>query len=83
MLRNDAWIWWDMVKRICDVTVMTCTDFLVEFNAKYYSQAVINSKAEFIRLKQGNMSVLEYVKRFDKLSRFALDMVATEASKIW
>ena len=74
MLRNDARIWWDMVKRTHDVTVMTWMDFLVEFNAKYYSQAVINSKvAEFTRLQQGNMSVLEYVRRFDKLSCFALD----------
>ena len=84
MLRNDARIWWDVVKRTRDVSVMTWTDFLVEFNAKYYSQAVINSKVvEFTRLQQGSMSVLEYVRRFDQLSRFALDMVPLEASKIW
>ena len=37
MLRNDARIWWHMVKRTCDVTAMTWAEFLVEFNYKYYS----------------------------------------------
>ena len=51
MLRNDARIWWDVVKRTRDVSVMTWMDFLVEFNAMYYSQAVINSKVtEFTKL---------------------------------
>ena len=36
--------------------------FLMEFNSKYYSQAVINGKVvEFTRLQQGSMLVLEYV----------------------
>ena len=66
------------------MTMMTWTNFLVNFNANYYSQAAINNKVEkFTRLQQGNMSVLEYVKRFDQLSCFAQDMVPTEAGKIW
>ena len=44
MLRKDARIWWDAVKKIGDVATMTWAEFLVEFNSKYYSQAVINSK---------------------------------------
>ena len=42
MLKNDAQIWWDVVKKTCDMTMMTWTSFLVEFNVKYYSQTVIN-----------------------------------------
>ena len=62
MLRKDARIWWEAVKKNRDVAAMTWVEFLREFNSKYYSQAVINSKvAEFTRLQQGNMSVLEYV----------------------
>ena len=62
MLRNDARIWWDAVKKTRDVTIMTWDEFLIEFNSKYYSQVVINSKvAKFTRLQQGSMSVLEYV----------------------
>ena len=29
------------------------------------------------------MSVLEYVRQFDQLSRYAPDMVQTETSKVW
>ena len=59
MLRKDARIWWDVVKKTHDVITMTWAEFLVEFKSKYYSQAVTNSKvAEFTRLQQGNISVL-------------------------
>ena len=62
MLRNDVRIWWDAIKKIRDTATMTWAKFLIEFNSKYYSQAVINSKAvEFTILQQENMSVLEYV----------------------
>ena len=63
MLRKDARIWWDTVKRTRDTTKMTWVEFLIEFNYKYYSQVVINSNVvEFTRLQQGSMSVLEYVR---------------------
>ena len=66
-----------------DVAVMTWAEFLREFNSKYYSQAVINSKVvEFTRLQQGNLSVLEYVRQFDQLSRYTPDLIQTEISKV-
>ena len=84
MLRKDARIWWEAVKKNRDVAAMTWAEFLREFNSKYYSQAVINSKvAEFTRLQQGNLSVLEYVRQFDQLSRYAQDMIQTETTKVW
>ena len=62
MLRKDARIWWEAVMKSKDVAIMTWVEFLREFNSKYYSQAIINSKvAEFTRLQQGNLSVLEYL----------------------
>ena len=39
--------------------------------------------AEFTRLQQGNLSLLEYVRQFDQLSRYAPDMIQTETSKVW
>ena len=66
------------------MAVMTWAEFLREFNSKYYSQIVINSKVvEFTRLQQGNLSVLEYVRQFDQLSRYAPDMIQTKTSKVW
>ena len=37
MLRNDARIWWDVVNKTRGVAIMTWTEFLIEFNSKYYS----------------------------------------------
>ena len=69
MLRKDARIWWEAMKKSRDMAAMAWAEFLREFNSKYYSQAVINSKvAEFTKLQQGNLSVLEYVPQFDQLS---------------
>ena len=84
MLRRNARIWWEAVKKIKDVVTMTWAEFLREFNSIYYSQTVVNSKvAEFTRLQQGNLSVLEYVWQFDQLLRYAPDMVHPEMSKVW
>ena len=59
MLRKDTRIWWDAVKKTRDVTVMAWAKSLIEFNSKYYSQAIIYSKvAEFTRLQKWSMSVL-------------------------
>ena len=67
-----------------DVAILTWAEFLREFNSKYYSQAVINSKVVgFTRLQQGNLSVLEYVQQFDQLSQYAPDMIQTKTSKVW
>ena len=50
MLRKDARIWWEAVKKSRDVAAMTWAEFLGEFNSKYYSQAVVNIKvAKFTR----------------------------------
>ena len=82
MLRKDARIWWEAVKKNQGVATMTWAKFLREFNSKYYNQAVINNKvAEFTRLQQRNMSVLECVRQFDQLSRYAPDMVQTKTNK--
>ena len=52
MLRKDVRIWWEAVNKSKDVAAMTWEKFLGEFNSKYYSQAIVNSKvAEFTRLQ--------------------------------
>ena len=40
MLRNDARIWWDVVRQRRDTATMTWEDFKSIFNEKYYSVAV-------------------------------------------
>ena len=50
---------------------------------KYFSNTARHAKAqEFLELKQGIMTVLEYVARFTELARFADDYVATDMAKV-
>ena len=39
-------------------------------------------KKEFLNLTQGNMTVLEYDRQFNKLSRFAEGLISTEKYKV-
>ena len=50
---------------------------------KYFSDTARNAKAqEFLELKQGTMTVMEYVARFTELARFSDDYVATDMAKV-
>ena len=52
-------------------------------NAKYYPRDVRRVKErEFLCLKQGEMSVMEYATKFNELSRFAPNQVATEEMRM-
>lgn len=60
----------------------TWDQFKERFYVKYFSANTrFNKQANFLSLKQGAMTVEEYEQEFDKLSHFALEMVATEAAK--
>ena len=50
---------------------------------KYFPTTARHTKAqEFLELKQGAMTMIEYVARFTELARFANDYVATDAAKV-
>ena len=50
---------------------------------KYFLDTTRHAKAqEFLELKQGTMTVIEYVDRFTELARFADDYVATDLAKV-
>ena len=50
---------------------------------KYFPATARHAKAqEFLELKQGVMTVIEYVARFTELARFADDYVATYLAKV-
>ena len=61
---------------------MTWAEFHDRFMGKYFSDTACHAKAqEFLELKQGTMTVLEYVVRFTELACFADDYVATDMAK--
>ena len=62
---------------------MTWAEFHGLFMGKYFSDTAHHAKAqEFLELKQGTMTVLEYVARFTELARFANDYVAIDLAKV-
>ena len=50
---------------------------------KYFPKTAQHAKAwEFLELKQGTMTVLEYLAKFTELARFVDDYVATNIAKV-
>ena len=50
---------------------------------KFFPATVRHAKAwEFLKLKQGTMTVMEYVAKFTELARFTDDYVATDLAKV-
>ena len=62
---------------------MTWDNFRRLFMGKYFPASARHTKArEFLELRQGTMTVLEYVARFIELARFGDDYVATDEAKV-
>ena len=50
---------------------------------KYFPDTARHAKAqEFLELKQGVMTVMDYMARFTELARFTDDYVATDMAKV-
>ena len=82
-LEGEAQVWWNWAKTSKDLGAMTWTEFHDLFMGKYFPNTTYHAKAqEFLELKQGGMTVIEYVARFTELARFADDYVATDMAKV-
>ncbi|XP_062114355.1 uncharacterized protein LOC133825429 [Humulus lupulus] len=83
LLKMDAQIWWDVIKQTRDLNTMTWAEFVQAFSKKYYSPAVLATKVdEFVTLVQGNLSVTNYAQNFDRLAKFAPEVVPTETLRV-
>ena len=81
-LEGEAQVWWNWAKTSRDLEVMTWAKFHELFMGKYFSATARHAKAqEFLELKQGDMTVIEYVAGFTELARFADDYVATDLAQ--
>ena len=62
---------------------MTWEEFK-DFMCNFFPASTRHAKArEFLELKQGNMTVLEYVAKFTELSCFRDDYVVIDMVKVW
>ena len=60
-------------------TAWTWLNFVREFNKKYFPPTVQEKrKDDLIKFRQGTLSVSEYETQFTKLSKIALELIATE-----
>ncbi|XP_058216036.1 uncharacterized protein LOC131327058 [Rhododendron vialii] len=65
-----------------DVENLTWAEFEALFEEQYFSKtSQENLREQFEKLEQGNMTVSEYVQKFQSLSRFTPELVATEERK--
>ena len=82
-LEGEAQVWLNWAKTSRDLEAMTWVEFYDLFMGKYFPDTTRHAKVqEFLELKQGTMTVLEYVARFTELARFADDYVATDMAKV-
>ncbi|XP_057465723.1 uncharacterized protein LOC130755341 [Actinidia eriantha] len=82
-LVGEANEWWESIKEAKGVDRgMTWTDFESTFEDQYFPEAYRDElREQFEKLVQGDMTVSEYAIKFQSLSRFAPDLVNTEAKK--
>ena len=82
-LEGEAPVWWNWAKTSRDPEAMTLAEFHDLFMGKYFPATARHPKAqEFLELRQGTMTVMEYVARFTELARFCDDYVATDVAKV-
>ena len=82
-LEGEARVWWRWVRTSRDLEVMTWAEFQELLMGKYFPETARNAKAqEFLELKQGATTVMDYVARFIELAQFADDYVAIDLAKV-
>ena len=82
-LESEAQVWWKWARTSIDLEAMTWAEFQELFMGKYFPDTARHAKAqEFLELKQGPMTVMDYVGRFTELARFADDYVAIDMVKV-
>ena len=82
-LEGEAQVWWKWARTSRDLEAMTWAEFQELFMGKYFPDTARHAKAqEFLELKQGVMTVMDYVATFTELAQFADDYVATDMAKV-
>ncbi|XP_016901385.1 uncharacterized protein LOC107991239 [Cucumis melo] len=83
LLQKEAEGWWKsiIVKRN-DACTLDWQTFRGIFEEKYYPTTYCEAKRdEFLELKQGSLSMVEYERKYTELSRYAKVIVASESDR--
>ena len=82
-LEGESQVWSNWIKVSRDLQTMTWREFRELLMSKFFPTSARHAKAqEFLELKQGSMTILEYVAKFTKLAPFGDDDVAIDMEKV-
>ncbi|GMN30703.1 hypothetical protein TIFTF001_044506 [Ficus carica] len=82
-LKKDARHWWMTVQMCRNMTTMSWQDFVTEFRTMYYNREILAAQQdEFNSFRQGSMTVMEAVKKFEQLARLCPELVPNETEKV-
>jgi hypothetical protein len=82
-LRGPASTWWANFVAVQPAGhQITWEEFKLAFREHYVPEGVLHMKQEeFIRLKQGGDTIMQYLNKFNHLSQYAIDQVNTDLKK--
>ncbi|XP_075521422.1 uncharacterized protein LOC142554641 [Primulina tabacum] len=81
ILRDDASFWWEGAAHAVDLDTLTWAMFKELFYGKYFSADVRGClKREFMSLRQGDSSMAEFIRKFDRGCHF-MSLIARDARK--
>ncbi|GMN30236.1 hypothetical protein TIFTF001_047995 [Ficus carica] len=82
-LKKDARHWWITVQIRRNVAAMSWQDFVAEFKTMYYNSEILAAQQdEFNSLKEGSMTVLQAIKKFEQLGRLYPELIPNEKEKV-
>ena len=83
LLQGEARVWWKMEKQKLEGKEYVWKDFQELFLRRYFPPSECERRRwEFLYLQQDNMTVMQYDRKFHKLSRFAKALVGTENDRV-
>ena len=81
-LEREELYWWEYVVLVEGEDNATWKFFVDNFREKYLREAQLSGKVqEFLNLKQGKITVMEYVTKYTELARFAPAIVPTDEAR--
>ncbi|XP_075499204.1 uncharacterized protein LOC142537585 [Primulina tabacum] len=83
MLRDDASVWWEGAAHAVDVAALTWARFRDMFFGKYFPADFRGCLTrEFMSLRQGDLSVAEFIRKFDRGCDFVPTIAGDAAQKL-
>ncbi|XP_073271330.1 uncharacterized protein [Primulina huaijiensis] len=81
LFRDDASLWWEGAEHGVDLAILTWAQFKTKFYEKYFTpDARSRIKREFMALRRGDVTVAEFVKKFDGGCHF-VPLIARDAEE--